>query len=137
MHHSSSFFNVLLWQNEKPVTLCHSCQFSFGGILLVFKVLKLRPVTQSLLHWQVRGGLAAFAIFMTCVPFFPGRGRCKASKDYERKEKDELSFFQGESIEIVGFVIPGLQWFIGKSMSSGEVGFVPTRSIDPDSCSPM
>ncbi|KAM5168050.1 SH3 domain and tetratricopeptide repeat-containing protein 2 isoform 2-T2 [Callospermophilus lateralis] len=66
-----------------------------------------------------------------------GRGRCKASKDYERKEKDELSFCQGESIEIVGFVIPGLQWFIGKSMSSGEVGFVPTKSIDPDSCSPM
>ncbi|MBZ3878075.1 SH3 domain and tetratricopeptide repeat-containing protein 2 [Sciurus carolinensis] len=66
-----------------------------------------------------------------------GRGRCKASNDYERKEKDELSFCQGESIEIVGFIIPGLQWFIGKSVSSGEVGFVPTRSIDPDSCSPM
>ncbi|XP_073932793.1 SH3 domain and tetratricopeptide repeat-containing protein 2 isoform X3 [Castor canadensis] len=66
-----------------------------------------------------------------------GRGRCKAVKDYQQKEKGELNFLQGESFEIIGFVIPGLQWFIGKSVSSGEVGFVPTRSIDPDSYSPM
>ncbi|XP_059949589.1 SH3 domain and tetratricopeptide repeat-containing protein 2 isoform X3 [Mesoplodon densirostris] len=66
-----------------------------------------------------------------------GRGKCKAWKEYEREEKDELNFLQGESIEIIGFVIPGLQWFIGKSALSGEVGFVPTRNIDPDSYSPM
>ncbi|XP_076993482.1 SH3 domain and tetratricopeptide repeat-containing protein 2 [Tamandua tetradactyla] len=66
-----------------------------------------------------------------------GRGKCKALKDSEREEKDELNFHQGESIEIIGFIIPGLQWFIGKSMTSGEVGFVPTRNIDPDSYSPM
>ncbi|XP_041603595.1 SH3 domain and tetratricopeptide repeat-containing protein 2 isoform X7 [Vulpes lagopus] len=66
-----------------------------------------------------------------------GRGKCKAWKDYEREEKDELTFHQGESIEIIGFVIPGLQWFIGKSTRSGEVGFVPTRNIDPESYSPM
>jgi hypothetical protein len=57
--------------------------------------------------------------------------------DYEQEERDELCFLQGESIDVIGFVIPGLQWFIGKSVSSGEVGFVPTRSIDLDSCSPM
>ncbi|KAM7141560.1 SH3 domain and tetratricopeptide repeat-containing protein 2 isoform 2-T2 [Molossus nigricans] len=66
-----------------------------------------------------------------------GRGKCKAWKDYEREAKDELNFHRGESIEIIGFVIPGLQWFIGKSACSGAVGFVPTRSIDPDSYSPM
>ncbi|XP_036279800.1 SH3 domain and tetratricopeptide repeat-containing protein 2 isoform X1 [Pipistrellus kuhlii] len=66
-----------------------------------------------------------------------GRGRCKAWKDYEREEKDELDLRQGESIEIVGFVIPGLRWFIGKSACSGEVGFVLTTNIDPDSYSPM
>uniref|UniRef100_G1TYP1 SH3 domain and tetratricopeptide repeats 2 n=1 Tax=Oryctolagus cuniculus TaxID=9986 RepID=G1TYP1_RABIT len=64
-----------------------------------------------------------------------GRGRCKALKDYKWEAKDELSIQQGDSIEIIGFIIPGLQWFIGKSMSSGEVGFVPTRNIDPDSYS--
>ncbi|OWK11976.1 hypothetical protein Celaphus_00003729 [Cervus elaphus hippelaphus] len=70
-------------------------------------------------------------------PYQIGRGKCKAWKEYEREEKDELNFHQGESIEIIGFVIPGLQWFIGKSALSGEVGFVPTRIIDPDSYSPM
>lgn len=72
---------------------------------------------------------------MCCFP--TGRGKCKAWKDYERAEKDELNFHQGESIEIIGFVIPGLPWFIGKSACSGEVGFVPTRNVDPDSYSPM
>ncbi|XP_007941779.1 SH3 domain and tetratricopeptide repeat-containing protein 2 [Orycteropus afer afer] len=66
-----------------------------------------------------------------------GRGKCKAMKGYEREEEDELSFCQGENLEIIGFVIPGLQWFLGKSTSSGKVGFVPTRNIDPDSYSPM
>lgn len=66
-----------------------------------------------------------------------GRGKCKAWKGHEREEQDELNFHQGDSIEIIGFVIPGLQWFIGRSVCSGEVGFVPTRNIDPDSYSPM
>lgn len=66
-----------------------------------------------------------------------GRGKCKAWKEYEREENDELDLRQGESIEIIGFVIPGLQWFIGKSTRSGEVGFVPTGNIDPDSFSPV
>uniref|UniRef100_A0A8D1YGN2 SH3 domain and tetratricopeptide repeats 2 n=4 Tax=Sus scrofa TaxID=9823 RepID=A0A8D1YGN2_PIG len=66
-----------------------------------------------------------------------GRGKCKAWKAYESEEKDELSFHQGESIEIIGFVIPGLQWFIGRSALTGEVGFVPTRHVDPDSYSPV
>lgn len=74
---------------------------------------------------------------LICVLFSTGKGRCKALMDYQQEEKDELSFVQGENIEILGFVIPGLQWFIGKSVSSGEVGFVPTRSIDADSCSPV
>ncbi|XP_036900860.1 SH3 domain and tetratricopeptide repeat-containing protein 2 isoform X1 [Sturnira hondurensis] len=66
-----------------------------------------------------------------------GSGKCKAWKGYEREEQDELNFCRGDSIEIIGFVIPGLQWFIGRSTCSGEVGFVPTGNIDPDSYSPM
>ncbi|EGW11347.1 SH3 domain and tetratricopeptide repeats-containing protein 2, partial [Cricetulus griseus] len=82
-----------------------------------------------------RGLVPVSALEPLSVPFH--QGRCKALMDYEQEEKDELSFVQGENIEILGFVIPGLQWFIGKSVSSGEVGFVPTRIIDPDSCSPV
>ncbi|XP_004620637.2 SH3 domain and tetratricopeptide repeat-containing protein 2 isoform X1 [Sorex araneus] len=66
-----------------------------------------------------------------------GRGKCKAWKEYEREENDELNLCTGESIEILGCVIPGLQWFLGRSMHSGQVGFVPTRNIDPDSYSPV
>ncbi|KAK2499235.1 hypothetical protein MC885_002504 [Smutsia gigantea] len=81
-------------------------------------------------------GMAEF-LLPCLLALSSGRGKCKALREYEREEKDELNFHQGESIEIIGFVIPGLQWFIGKSVHSGEVGFVPTRSIDPDSYSPV
>ncbi|XP_045140732.1 SH3 domain and tetratricopeptide repeat-containing protein 2 isoform X1 [Echinops telfairi] len=66
-----------------------------------------------------------------------GRGKCKVLKGYDREEEDELSFCRGENLEVIGFIIPGLPWFLGKSTSSGEVGFVPTMNIDPDSYSPV
>ena len=99
---------------------------------------KVLGTLHFILHWKLVSGSAVSALFGWPVCCFPtGRGKCKAWKEYEREEKDELNFHQGESIEIIGFVIPGLQWFIGKSALSGEVGFVPTRIIDPDSYSPV
>uniref|UniRef100_A0A8C3RI22 SH3 domain and tetratricopeptide repeats 2 n=1 Tax=Cyanoderma ruficeps TaxID=181631 RepID=A0A8C3RI22_9PASS len=56
-----------------------------------------------------------------------GEGRCIAIKDHRGAAWDELSFSKGEPIEIIGFLIPGLPWFVGKSLSTRSVGFVPTR----------
>lgn len=119
--------------------LYHSYQFLlWGRILLVLEALKSGNLAFAV-ALDVPGKLGCLCLTRACsVRSLPtGRGKCKALRGHEREEKDELNFRQGESIEIIGFVVPGLQWFIGKSVHSGEVGFVPTRSVDPDSYSPV
>ncbi|XP_077780588.1 SH3 domain and tetratricopeptide repeat-containing protein 2 isoform X7 [Podarcis muralis] len=66
-----------------------------------------------------------------------GQGRCTTTEDHRGKGWDELSFCKGDTIEVTGFLIPGLQWFIGKSTTSGAVGFVQTRCVHPETCEPM
>ncbi|XP_048187175.1 SH3 domain and tetratricopeptide repeat-containing protein 2 isoform X2 [Perognathus longimembris pacificus] len=100
----------------------------------------LEPLSVPFHQWFLRNYPGSCGLFRRrdwTGSYQIGRGRCKAVMDYQQQRKGELSFLQGESLEVIGFVIPGLQWFIGKSVSSGEVGFVPTRTIDPGSCSPM
>ncbi|XP_066473302.1 SH3 domain and tetratricopeptide repeat-containing protein 2 isoform X2 [Tiliqua scincoides] len=63
-----------------------------------------------------------------------GQGRCTATVDHRGRGWDELSFCKGDIIETVGFLIPGLQWFIGKSTTSGTIGFVPTKCVHPETC---
>ncbi|XP_054834676.1 SH3 domain and tetratricopeptide repeat-containing protein 2 isoform X2 [Eublepharis macularius] len=61
-----------------------------------------------------------------------GQGRCTATVDHRGRGWDELSFCKGDIIEVLGFLIPGLQWFIGKSTSSGTTGFVQTKCVHPE-----
>ncbi|NWI79820.1 S3TC2 protein, partial [Dryoscopus gambensis] len=65
------------------------------------------------------------------------KGRCTATKDHRGAAWDELSFSRGDSIEIIGFFIPGLPWFVGKSLSTGSIGFAPTRHVNPEACEPL
>ncbi|XP_060621074.2 SH3 domain and tetratricopeptide repeat-containing protein 2 isoform X2 [Anolis sagrei] len=66
-----------------------------------------------------------------------GQGKCTAKEDYRGKGWDELSFYKGDIIEAVGFLIPGLQWFIGKSTSTGTIGFVQSKCVNPETYDPM
>ncbi|XP_016283870.1 SH3 domain and tetratricopeptide repeat-containing protein 2 isoform X2 [Monodelphis domestica] len=66
-----------------------------------------------------------------------GKGKCKALRDHRGEEKDELTFCQGDSIEVFGFLVSGLRWFIGKLTSTGEIGFVQTKHVAPDSYVPL
>lgn len=68
---------------------------------------------------------------------FPVKGRCTATEDHRGAAWDELSFSKGDSIEVIGFLIPGLPWFVGKSLSSGTIGFVSTQYINPEACEPL
>ncbi|NXR61284.1 S3TC2 protein, partial [Rhadina sibilatrix] len=65
------------------------------------------------------------------------KGRCVATKDHRGAAWDELSFSKGDPIEIIGFLIPGLPWFVGKSLSTGSIGFVPTQHVNPEACEPL
>uniref|UniRef100_A0A8D2QHI0 SH3 domain-containing protein n=1 Tax=Zonotrichia albicollis TaxID=44394 RepID=A0A8D2QHI0_ZONAL len=71
------------------------------------------------------------------APLASVRGRCIATKDHRGAAWDELSFSKGDAIEIIGFFIPGLPWFVGKSLSTRSIGFVPTRHVNPEPCEPL
>ncbi|KAM6469042.1 SH3 domain and tetratricopeptide repeat-containing protein 2 isoform 2-T2 [Liasis olivaceus] len=66
-----------------------------------------------------------------------GQGRCTAIEDHRGKGWDELTYCKGDVLEVIGFLIPGLQWFIGKSTTSGTIGFVQTKSVQLESYESM
>ncbi|ETE72218.1 SH3 domain and tetratricopeptide repeats-containing protein 2, partial [Ophiophagus hannah] len=66
-----------------------------------------------------------------------GQGRCTATEDHRGKSWDELSYCKGDILEVIGFFITGLRWFIGKSTTSGIIGFVQTKSVQLESYDSM
>lgn len=61
-----------------------------------------------------------------------GSGQCTARESHTATEWDELSYCRGDAIEVVGFFVPGLKWFVGRCPSTGMIGFVQTRHVDPN-----
>ncbi|XP_069488126.1 SH3 domain and tetratricopeptide repeat-containing protein 1 [Ambystoma mexicanum] len=59
-------------------------------------------------------------------------GSCVAVVDYVSEAPEEMSFECGDKIEIVGFYIKSLQWFVGKHSGTGKTGLVETGNVKPD-----
>ncbi|PKK20484.1 SH3 domain and tetratricopeptide repeats 2, transcript variant X3 [Columba livia] len=100
----------------------------------------LEPITQPFYQWFLKNYTVSFGISQeisgtTSQPVV--KGRCTATEDHRGAAWDELSFSKGDSIEVIGFLIPGLPWFVGKSLSSGTIGFVSTQYINPEACEPL
>ncbi|XP_071614992.1 SH3 domain and tetratricopeptide repeat-containing protein 2 isoform X6 [Heliangelus exortis] len=100
----------------------------------------VEPIPQPFYQWFLKNYTVNFGISQeisgtTSQPIV--KGRCRATEDHRGAAWDELSFSKGDSIEVIGFLIPGLPWFVGKSLSSGNMGFVPTRYINPQTCEPL
>ncbi|XP_077121887.1 SH3 domain and tetratricopeptide repeat-containing protein 2 isoform X2 [Ranitomeya variabilis] len=66
-----------------------------------------------------------------------GLGQCTARENHSATEWDELSYCRGDAIEVVGFFVPGLKWFVGKCPSTGATGFVQTKHVDPNCLKPL
>ncbi|KAK1175243.1 SH3 domain and tetratricopeptide repeat-containing protein 1 isoform X1 [Acipenser oxyrinchus oxyrinchus] len=64
-------------------------------------------------------------------PFQIAVGSCFASVYCKGNGPDELAFQTGDSIEIVGFLVSCLEWFVGKHADSGKIGLVKTRDVKP------
>ncbi|XP_010219300.1 PREDICTED: SH3 domain and tetratricopeptide repeat-containing protein 2-like [Tinamus guttatus] len=103
-------------------------------------VTALEPVPQPFYQWFLKNHVVNFGISQeisgttsqTIV-----KGSCTAKEDHRGETWNELSFSKGDSIEVIGFLIPGLPWFVGKSQSNGNIGFVPTTCINPEACEPL
>ncbi|NWI43796.1 S3TC2 protein, partial [Picathartes gymnocephalus] len=100
----------------------------------------LEPIPHPFYQWFLKNYTVSFGLSQEISGTSSQaivKGRCIASKDHRGAAWDELSFSKGDAIEIIGFFIPGLPWFVGKSLSTGSVGFVPSRHVNPEACQPL
>ncbi|NXE43653.1 S3TC2 protein, partial [Ptilorrhoa leucosticta] len=100
----------------------------------------LEPIRRPFYQWFLKNYAVSFGLSQEISGTSSQaivKGRCIATKDHKGAAWDELSFSKGEPIDIIGFFIPGLPWFVGKSLSTGSIGFVPTRHVNPEACEPL
>ncbi|XP_066243817.1 SH3 domain and tetratricopeptide repeat-containing protein 1 isoform X1 [Saccopteryx leptura] len=57
-------------------------------------------------------------------------GLVSAVADYQGSAPEEMTFQSGNLIEILGAQVPGLPWFLGRHVTSGQVGFVPVSLVN-------
>ncbi|NXX34963.1 S3TC2 protein, partial [Nicator chloris] len=106
----------------------------------VVPVAALEPIPHPFYQWFLKSYAMGFGLSQEISGTSSQaivKGRCITTKDHRGAAWDELSFSKGDPIEIIGFFIPGLPWFVGKSLSTGSIGFVPTRHVNPEPCEPL
>lgn len=52
--------------------------------------------------------------------------------NYEGIVLEEMSFQEGDKIEILGYYIECMEWFLGRHMFTGQIGFVKTSHVKVD-----
>uniref|UniRef100_A0A8V5GT27 Uncharacterized protein n=1 Tax=Melopsittacus undulatus TaxID=13146 RepID=A0A8V5GT27_MELUD len=61
-------------------------------------------------------------------PYHTAKGFCLAVINYEGIVLEEMSFQEGDKIEILGYYIECMEWFLGRHVFTGQIGFVKTTS---------
>ncbi|KAG6935859.1 SH3 domain and tetratricopeptide repeats 1 [Chelydra serpentina] len=56
-------------------------------------------------------------------------GSSQAVISYASAVPEEISFQSGDKIEIIGYFIECLEWFVGRHMLTGQIGFVKTSHV--------
>ncbi|XP_038627177.1 SH3 domain and tetratricopeptide repeat-containing protein 2 [Tachyglossus aculeatus] len=100
----------------------------------------VQPLPNPFQQWFLRTHPVSCRVAWHGGPVGPQQirsGQCRAVDDCPGEGPDELSFCQGDTIQVVGLLVPGLQWFLGKSSLTGDVGFVRTEHVDLSSCKPL
>ncbi|XP_040449192.1 SH3 domain and tetratricopeptide repeat-containing protein 1 isoform X1 [Falco naumanni] len=59
-------------------------------------------------------------------------GSCLAVMNYESIVLEEMSFQEGDKIEILGYFIECMAWFLGRHVFTGQIGFVKTSHVKLD-----
>ncbi|XP_062494748.1 SH3 domain and tetratricopeptide repeat-containing protein 1 isoform X6 [Pezoporus occidentalis] len=60
------------------------------------------------------------------------KGFCLAVINYEGIVLEEMSFQEGDKIEILGYYIECMEWFLGRHVFTGQIGFVKTSHVNVD-----
>ncbi|XP_010082551.1 PREDICTED: SH3 domain and tetratricopeptide repeat-containing protein 1 [Pterocles gutturalis] len=59
-------------------------------------------------------------------------GSCIAVMNYESVVLEEISFQEGDKIEILGYFTECMEWFLGRHVFTGQIGFVKTTYVKLD-----
>ncbi|XP_053113456.1 SH3 domain and tetratricopeptide repeat-containing protein 1 isoform X2 [Hemicordylus capensis] len=59
-------------------------------------------------------------------------GSSVAIISHESAMPEELVFQKGDRIEIIGYFLQCMQWFVGRHAATGQVGFVQSNHVKPD-----
>uniref|UniRef100_A0A8C8BAH8 SH3 domain and tetratricopeptide repeats 1 n=1 Tax=Otus sunia TaxID=257818 RepID=A0A8C8BAH8_9STRI len=65
-------------------------------------------------------------------PCYTAMGSCLAVMNYESIMSEEMSFQEGDKIEILGYFIECMEWFLGRHVFTGQIGFVKTSHVKLD-----
>ncbi|XP_042310118.1 SH3 domain and tetratricopeptide repeat-containing protein 2 isoform X3 [Sceloporus undulatus] len=140
-------FSVLVEEKEEDLKLCKNelvhvkdvgHETKWEGISLLtdqrglVSVTAIEPLAHPFYQWFLKNYPLSCGISnqVSGADFLQiGQGKCTAIEDHRGRGWDELSFYKDDIIEVIGFLIPGLQWFIGKSTSSGTIGFVQSKCV--------
>ncbi|XP_010114930.1 PREDICTED: SH3 domain and tetratricopeptide repeat-containing protein 1 [Chlamydotis macqueenii] len=60
------------------------------------------------------------------------RGSCLAVMNYESIVAEEISFQEGDKIEILGYFTECMEWFLGRHVFTDQIGFVKTSHVKLD-----
>uniref|UniRef100_A0A670YA66 SH3 domain and tetratricopeptide repeats 1 n=1 Tax=Pseudonaja textilis TaxID=8673 RepID=A0A670YA66_PSETE len=107
------------WQNAPPVS-CGAPPPLQVPILGFVPRTSMQPIQEPFARWnrqlQSKSGTAA--------PQMPRSPLCALP--------DEISFQKGDKIEIMGYFMRCMPWFVGRRLSSGQVGFVQSSCVAPE-----
>uniref|UniRef100_A0A452I8K6 Uncharacterized protein n=1 Tax=Gopherus agassizii TaxID=38772 RepID=A0A452I8K6_9SAUR len=70
---------------------------------------------------------------VSAKPYYAATGSSQAMISYASAVPEEISFQSGDKIEIIGYFIECLEWFVGRHMLTGQIGFVKTKMPHPSS----
>uniref|UniRef100_A0A8B9DDG1 SH3 domain and tetratricopeptide repeats 1 n=1 Tax=Anser cygnoides TaxID=8845 RepID=A0A8B9DDG1_ANSCY len=59
-------------------------------------------------------------------------GSCLAVMNYESTVPEEIGFQEGDKIEILGYLVECMEWFVGRHLLTGQIGFVKTNYVKLD-----
>uniref|UniRef100_A0A8B9EWM7 SH3 domain and tetratricopeptide repeats 1 n=1 Tax=Amazona collaria TaxID=241587 RepID=A0A8B9EWM7_9PSIT len=65
-------------------------------------------------------------------PYHTGKGSCLAVINYEGIALEEMSFQEGDKIEVLGYYIECMEWFLGRHVFTDQIGFVKTSHVKVD-----
>ncbi|KAJ8406076.1 hypothetical protein AAFF_G00309640 [Aldrovandia affinis] len=131
--------DLVMVRNTGQESMWEGTQLASGQHGLV-PVHSMQPLPYPFYQWFLRkypGTVGAFHATKAQFDHPVVIGTCVATMDHNPVGIDELQFSRGDLIEVVGFLLTGLDTFIGRHFSSGQTGFVQKTHVRPENVRPL